>query len=116
MAVLPAVMVLYFVLLSYLLFRKYRMTMDIGFVFLFIATVMWPILRAIIQHLEQRYLLGANLIESYDDPFMLGLDFHEYMTVRAYVYQYIGAIFMFIAVVKLSKNTKAGAKGSNAKD
>ena len=90
-----AITVILYLAIATMLVRKYLRTRNVGFVWLGVAVVVWPLLSSLLQYGQRLYIhrFGSG-------PFYT---IGELVTTITYAQQFVGLALLFTAVFYLSK-------------
>jgi hypothetical protein len=93
--ILFAITVVLYLAIATMLVRKYLRTRDVGFVWLGVAVVVWPLLSSLLQYGQRLFVhrFGSGRF------YTMG----EFVTTITYARQFVGLALLFTAVFYLSK-------------
>ena len=92
---LASVTLVLYLAIATMLLRNYLHTRDVGFVWLGMAVIVWPLLSSLLQYGQRLYIhrFGSG-------PFYT---IGEFVTTITYAHQFVGLALLFTAVFYLSK-------------
>jgi hypothetical protein len=86
-----------------LLARKYLRTRDIGFIWLGLAAVIWPVMSRLLDW-GKRFMIESHWLQ-------LG-HIGNFMSLTSFMQQLIGTILLFLAVFYLSRMNSGGSRAT----